>query len=176
MYLVLDDLARKIGLYLELGQSVVLIRDRQKDIDVLLDSVLDNNKNMYQFIKIDMSKLSTHLELSELIVSETYNILDDKNILDDFYDKEDDYRYLSYALELPETIAKQIGINIVFVINHLEAAINLDTDIKTMEMMRSFFQHQHNVIHIFTSTSDALMKNVFSNRNNPFFRFSDIIY
>jgi len=169
-------LVKKISIYFEMGQSVVIVQNTQYDLDEVIYSVISKNNDLYAFIKIDMQSLINHRTLSESIVKQVNNFLDDQDQLEDFYDKEDDYHFLSYALKMPELIAKNINKKIVFIINDLEAAYKLDTDIKTMDIMRSIFQHQNNVIHMFTSTNRSIEDNVFCNSTNPFFRFADIIY
>lgn len=166
-------LIRKVGIYLDMGQNIVLIKDAQKDVDMIIRAVLEEKKDTHKVIKIDMLKMSSHRDISDLIVNQVNEFLDQDQTVEEFYDKEDAYRYLCHAVELPEKIAKIINNKIIFIINELEHVADFDTDFKTEEVMRSYFQHQHNVIFVFTGTSKTLMKNVFQDIHAPFFRFAE---
>jgi len=165
-------LIRKIDIYLDMGQSIVLTMDSQKDVDRIIDEAIEEKMDAYKIIKIDMLKITTLQEISDSIVNQINTFLNQQEKVEEFYDKKDDYGYLCHALELPEKISKTINAKMIFIINELEHAVDFDTDFKVLEIMRSIFQHQHNVIHVFTGTSKTLMKNVFHDRRAPFFRFA----
>ncbi len=165
-------LIRKIGIYLDMGQGIVLTRDSQKDVDRIIDAAVEGKMDAHKIIKIDMLKMTTLQDISDSIVYQINTFLNEHDKVEEFYDKKDDYGYLCHALELPEKISKTINTKMIFIINELEYAANFDTDFKILEIMRSIFQHQHNVIYVFTGTSKTLIRNVFHDRHAPFFRFA----
>lgn len=168
-----QNLIRKVGKYLDMGQSIVLIKDTQKGVDMIISAALEEKKDTHKIIKIDILKMSSHKDISDSIVNQVNEFLEQDQKAEEFYDKEDAYRYLCHAVELPEKIAKIINNKIIFIINALEHVADFDTDFKTEEVMRSYFQHQHNVKFVFTGTSKTLMRNVFQDIHAPFFRFAE---
>jgi len=165
-------LIEKVGIYLDMNQSIVLTMDDPGHISTIIDAAIKDKKDTHRAIKIDMLKMSTLKDIADSIMDQTNTFLDQGQNIEEFYDKNDDYKYLCYALELPEEVAKTINFKIIFIIDELEHVASFETDIKIQEIMRSVFQHQHNVVHIFTGTSKTLMRNVFHDRHAPFFRFA----
>jgi len=140
--------------------------------NTIIDAAIKDKKDTHKAIKIDMLKMSTLKDIADSIIDQTNTFMDQGQSIEEFYDKDDDYKYLCYALEFPEEIAITISFKIIFIINELEHVTSFETDIRIQEIMRSVFRHQHNVVHIFTGTSETLMQNVFLDRHAPFFKFA----
>lgn len=82
---------------------------------------------------------------------------------------------LRHALELPERIAKKLGINILFAIDELGEIKNLKEYNKILSLMRSVFQEAERVNFIFAGSQYSLMNYIFTDKNSPFFRFAEVI-
>jgi hypothetical protein len=75
---------------------------------------------------------------------------------------------LSSLLELPQTIARDRKRRVVLVLDEFQQVIELDTHLPAL--LRSIFQTQSEVAHIFLGSRQHLMQEVFTDRNQPLYR------
>lgn len=79
-------------------------------------------------------------------------------------------------LQLPETLAKDKGINIIVCIDEFQQ-LALLPEWKQMEgFMRSVWQQQEDVTYCLYGSKRHMMMDIFNNSNNPFYRFGQVFY
>jgi hypothetical protein len=79
-------------------------------------------------------------------------------------------------LNLPEVIAKKKKFNFVIGLDEFQNIANF-SDYKNLEKnMRAVWQKQKHVTYCIYGSKRHMMKEIFDNSSNPFYRFGDIIY
>lgn len=89
-------------------------------------------------------------------------------------DKSDD-ELLEFAFNLPETIAKKLDIDIVFIVDELGEITKFNKSDSLLQKMRSIFQLQTRVAFVFAGSQYHLMQKLFSSSNSAFFRFATVL-
>jgi len=97
------------------------------------------------------------------------------NITLELAEKGDDDALLKHAFELPQKIAKKLGVKILFTIDELGEIKNLKEHDKILALMRSIFQDSDEIDFIFAGSQYSLMNHIFTDKNSPFFRFAEIV-
>lgn len=82
--------------------------------------------------------------------------------------KTDAESLLSSLLELPQTVAQERGRRVVLVLDEFQQVVELDAHLPAL--LRSVFQTQTEVAHIFLGSRQHLMQQVFTQRNQPLYR------
>lgn len=85
-------------------------------------------------------------------------------------DTRDIDRVVESLLELPARIAADRGRRVVLVFDEFQEVIALDANLPAV--MRSIFQLQTEVAHIFLGSHQHLMRRVFTDRNQPMYRMA----
>jgi len=85
------------------------------------------------------------------------------------HDMSDSYRMLDSALELFSD--KKVTGEVVIWLDNFTQILKMKKADTLCNMFRGKFQHQGNVVHIFTSDEKDAINEIFSNRKNPFFCF-----
>jgi hypothetical protein len=85
------------------------------------------------------------------------------------YDIGDSYQMLDSALELFSD--KKVTGEVVMWLDNFTQIFKMKEADTLCNMLRGKFQHQDNVVHIFTSYEKDVINEIFSNPKNPFFCF-----
>lgn len=79
-------------------------------------------------------------------------------------------------LSLPQKIAEQRGLQIIVCIDEFQKLAELPEWNQMEGLMRSVWQHQHDVNYCLYGSKRHMMMNIFSNSNKPFYRFGQTLY
>jgi AAA+ ATPase superfamily predicted ATPase len=77
---------------------------------------------------------------------------------------------IEQLLELPETIARERDKRVVIVFDEFQAVLDLDATLPAL--MRSVFQRQDHVAHVFLGSRQRLLRRVFAERPQPLYRLA----
>ena len=76
---------------------------------------------------------------------------------------------LADSLELPEIIARNVRKRIVIVFDEFQEVRRISSELE--RKMRGIFQHHQNVTYIFIGSQESMIREIFQNRKNPFYKF-----
>lgn len=76
---------------------------------------------------------------------------------------------LSDSLELPETIAKNMGKKIVIVFDEFQEIRRISPMLE--RKMRGIFQYHQNITYVFIGSQESMIREIFQNKKNPFYKF-----
>lgn len=80
------------------------------------------------------------------------------------------------VLQLPEQISIDKGLHIIVCIDEFQQLSYLPNWKKMEATMRSIWQHQHHTNYCLYGSKRHMMMDIFSNSNNPFYRFGQVLY
>jgi len=161
-----EKLWKKLDIYLlEFHQSSILLSDDSSDHRQFLENYCWHLKTSQKVAYIDFSETSTIEELAE-VFRKQYTMLFDN--IPEYYNNEEPIE-LNRAVELFSEINEDEPIYI-WMDNFTLVDGWRDSEI-VYQILRSIFQHQQNVVHIFVSINTKTCHQIFSNYDNPFFRF-----
>ena len=80
------------------------------------------------------------------------------------------------VLQLPEQISIDKGLHIIVCIDEFQQLSYLPNWKKMEATMRSVWQHQHHANYCLYGSKRHMMMDIFSNSNNPFYRFGQVLY
>ncbi|MBU2436126.1 MAG: ATP-binding protein [Candidatus Omnitrophica bacterium] len=73
------------------------------------------------------------------------------------------------SLQLPETIAKSIKKRIVIVFDEFQEIRRISPNLE--KKMRGIFQYHQNITYVFIGSQESMIREIFQNKNNPFYKF-----
>lgn len=135
----------------------------------LINSCLENRTGMRRTLDVLKSHAKALADTAKLAVK-----LEDLQIsVDLFHTDSDEAAVLNYALDLPETIATRDGKNMVVMFDEFQDITQIaGNDI--YKKMRSHFQNHRRVSYLFLGSKEGMMKTLFGNRREAFYRFATI--
>ena len=80
------------------------------------------------------------------------------------------------VLQLPEQISIDKGVHIIVCIDEFQQLSYFPNWKKMEATMRSVWQHQHHANYCLYGSKRHMMMDIFSNSNNPFYRFGQVLY
>ncbi|MGB9826106.1 MAG: AAA family ATPase [Desulfofundulus sp.] len=87
----------------------------------------------------------------------------------------DENALLDYALDLAEILAVRDGRNMVVLFDEFQDASRVVGQDEIYKKMRSHFQSHKNVSYLFLGSKEGIMKTLFGNRKEAFYRFAVIL-
>jgi len=85
-----------------------------------------------------------------------------------------DDELLTYALQLPEILAKKDKKHIVVVFDEFQEIIRIAGE-DILKIMRSYFQRQEGVAYLFLGSKEGMMNTIFADKRQAFYRFATIL-
>lgn len=79
-------------------------------------------------------------------------------------------------LNMPQKIAEQKGIHIILCIDEFQRLAEFPEWSRIEGMLRSVWQHQHDVTYCLYGSKRHMITDIFTNSNKPFYHFSQILY
>ena len=76
---------------------------------------------------------------------------------------------LSDSLQLPETIAKNMKKRIVIVFDEFQEIRRISSMLE--RKMRGIFQYHQNITYVFIGSQESMIREIFQNKKNPFYKF-----
>lgn len=130
----------------------------KKAIKDMKSGLLSFSKKLSSIVKIDISLLQ--LDGFEKFFS-TKDINEDE--------------YLLYAFEFCEILSAACNKKAIIFIDEFGEISKFDKDNNLLKQLRSIIQLQKNTTYIFAGSQASLMKNIFLNKDEPFFKFAIIL-
>lgn len=172
------------------GQSVILISPRRYGKTSLIMNIV--NKIKYPCIKIDMQLITDELDFANNFLKKVLSLnkfekikyflknlriqpaLQYNNITDEisivFNPGERDVPiYIEDALFLPQKVAEKIKKRIIIIFDEFQEVRRISNNLE--KKMRSIFQYHKNVSFVFIGSQEHMIRDIFENRNNPFYKF-----
>lgn len=187
------------------GQSVIIVSPRKYGKTSLIIEILKRlRKEGFFTAELDLFGISSKRELAEQIVDkvllnrrgwikglllklkegitkalkqvELKSVIGEFEFILGFSDpkvSEDDL--LSESFDFPQKFAEKYRGNIVFSYDEFQDVLKLDGEI-LVKKMRAKFQRHPDVSYIFAGSQETLMKNLFTDSKEAFYKFGRIIY
>ena len=134
--------------YAAAGMYGIIEKLRSGSLEVLSTII-----NYLASMKLTMSDIS--LEFTEKLIKEG-----------------DGYKLLSHALDLPNIFAQKLGVKFLFTIDEFGEIDKLQSKNELLDLIRSTFQKQDEVVFLFAGSQYALMTKIFKDKNSSFFKFA----
>jgi len=172
------------------GQSIILVSPRRYGKTSLIINTV--NKLKLPWIKIDMQLITDELDLSNNLIRKVLSLSKFEKIK--HYLKELRIQpavqydpateeisvvfnpgernikvYLEDALELPQKVAKKISKRIIVIFDEFQEVRRISKGLE--KKMRAVFQHHREVSYIFIGSQEHMVRDIFENKNNPFYKF-----
>ncbi|SFV64287.1 hypothetical protein MNB_SM-4-1680 [hydrothermal vent metagenome] len=106
--------------------------------------------------------LSLKLTIDDISIETTGRLLSER----------DEDKLLSYALELPNTIAQKLTTKFLFIIDEFGEIDKLQSKNELIDTMRTIFQKQEHVTFLFAGSQYALMSKIFTDKLSAFHKFT----
>lgn len=187
--------------YIEQNQSFMIKAPRRFGKTSIVMHLLQNKKE-YDFVYVDIKRVSTLRSLANQIINSAYSLSSIDNFiyrvknsmfeliksvqkvkLDDIaevtikmYEKEslDDVEYFLHSLDVMNSIAKKRDINVKFAFDEFQDILKIaSTDI--LDKSRSVMQHHNCITYIFLGSIETIMTKIFEHKSSPFFHFATIV-
>lgn len=175
---------------IESGQNVVLISQRRYGKSSMVNKAINSMK--IRSIRLDLEIISDELDLAntyagKALALSTFEKF--KNCLKSLKiqpsveykpgtgdisvsfspDAGDKTAAIAESLELPEMIAKAQGERIVVVFDEFQEIRRISKDLE--KKMRGIFQAHQNVSYIFVGSQESMIRDIFQEKKNPFYKF-----
>lgn len=148
------------------------VSSKRELAEQIVDKVLLNKKGwikgLLQKLKEGVSRALKHLELKSAVGEFEF-------ILDFTDPKVDEGALLDNALEFPQIFAQKNRKHFVFSYDEFQDVLKLDGDI-LIKKMRATFQKHTEVAYIFAGSQESLMRNLFTDAKQAFYKFGRIFY
>ncbi len=187
--------------YIEENQSFMIKAPRRFGKTSIIKHLLESNPS-YEFVYIDIKRVSTIKSLANNIINEAYKIsaIDNflykvKNSMFDLlkslqkfkidniaeitikmYEKDDidEVEYFLHSLDVMNTIAIKKNINIKFVLDEFQDILKISSN-DVLDKSRSVMQHHKNITYIFLGSIETIMTKIFEKKSSAFFHFASIV-
>ena len=184
------DEIKQITSDIKANQHIILISPRRYGKSSLINRVIEKNKIISFHIdlelitdEIDLANFYVRKALSlsrfekikyylkNLRVQPSIQIQPGENEVSVSFSAEDKNvsTLLSDSLELPEIIAKNMKKKIAIVFDEFQEIRRISPVLE--KKMRGIFQHHQNVTYIFIGSQESMIREIFQDRNNPFYKF-----
>jgi len=187
--------------YIDQNQSFMIKAPRRFGKTSIVKHLLEN-KREYEFVYIDIKRVSTLTSLANQIIDSAYKISTIDNFLykvknsmfdllkyvqkikiDDIaevtikmYEKDeiDEIEYFLHSLDVMNRIAIKKDINIKFALDEFQDILKISSE-DILNKARSVIQHHTNVTYIFLGSIETIMTKIFEHKSSPFFHFATIV-
>ena len=190
---------------LQSGQNVIVISPRRFGKSSLVKRALREVRSSVLSTYIDLGEVSTKQRLVEVMAQRMHEDLETRSaaarrkLADVIRSLHPNLRYtvddtgarwslhptvgkagakdvddaLAALLTLPATVARQRGKRVALVLDEFQECVEIDENLP--RVMRSIFQHQGDVCHVFLGSKQHLMKRVFNDKNQPMYRIGKVM-
>lgn len=185
-----EDEIREISEEIASGQSIVLISPRRYGkTSVVINTI---NKIKYPFIKIDMNLITDEIDLGNTLIRKLFSLSKfekikyflkklriqpaiqfdpNSNEISIVFNpgEKNSSIYLEDALEMSQNIAKSLKKRIVVIFDEFQDIRRISGNLE--KKMRSIFQYHKDVSYIFIGSQEHMIRDIFENKSNPFYKF-----
>ena len=187
--------------YIDQNQSFMIKAPRRFGKTSIVKHLLENKKE-YEFVYLDIKRVSSLKTLADKIIDNAYKIsaIDNflykiKNSLFDLLksvqkvkvddiaeitikmnEKEDidEIEYFLHSLDVMNSIAIKKDINIKFVMDEFQDILKISSK-DILDKSRSVMQHHTNITYIFLGSIETIMTKIFEHKSSAFFHFATIV-
>jgi len=187
--------------YIDQNQSFMIKAPRRFGKTSIVKHLLEDKKE-YEFIYIDIKRVSSLKSLANKIIDSAYKISAIDNFLykaknsmfelvkslqkikiDDIaevtirmFEKNDldEVEYFLHSLDVVNTIAVKKDINIKFALDEFQDILKITSN-DILDKARSVMQHHNNITYIFLGSIESIMTKIFEHKVSPFFHFATIV-
>lgn len=166
----------------EFGQGTVIVKvHKNKEEQQFIEAFRQHLSRSHKVLYINFAKVNNMRDIAKMILAQVHLLFEDciDKELDDslmFWEQEDDHRFLDAVLKAPQMIIENSQLStIVFWSENYTEVLKLEESDAICAMMRSVFQMQQDVVHLFTSDSLDQANKIFMDYHKPFFRFVRIL-
>jgi len=187
--------------YIEQNQSFMIKAPRRFGKTSIVKHLLED-KEEYEFIYIDVKRVSSLLSLANKIIDCAYKVSSIDNFLykvknsmfdliksiqkiklDDIAEitikmsqenDKDEVEYFLHSLDVVNSIAIKKGINIKLAFDEFQDILKI-ASIDILDKSRSVMQHHNNITYIFLGSIESIMTKIFEHRTSAFFHFATIV-
>jgi hypothetical protein len=187
--------------YIDQNQSFMIKAPRRFGKTSIVKHLLEDKKE-YEFVYIDVNRMSSLKSLANGIINKAYKISKIDNFLyklknsmfdliksiqaikiDDIaevtikmYEKDDldEIEYFLHSLDVLNAIGLKKDINIKFALDEFQDILKISSK-DVLNKARSVMQHHNNITYIFLGSIETIMTKIFEQKSSPFFHFATII-
>ncbi len=187
--------------YIEQNQSFMIKAPRRFGKTSIVKHLLEN-KDEYEFIYIDVKRVSSLKSLANKIIDSAYKISSIDNFLykaknsmfdliksiqniklDDIAEVTikisqenniDEVEYFLHSLDVVNSIAIKKNINIKLAFDEFQDILKIASP-DILDKSRSVMQHHNNVTYIFLGSIESIMTKIFEHKTSAFFHFATIV-
>lgn len=172
------------------GQNVILISPRRYGKTSIVINAVSKIKLL--FIKIDMNLITDEVDLGNVLIRKLFSLSkfekikhflknlrvqpaiqfdpNSNEVSVAFNQSEKDATvYLEDALEMPQNVAKNMKKRIIVIFDEFQDIRRISKNIE--KKMRSIFQYHKDVSYVFIGSQEHMIRDIFENKSNPFYRF-----
>ena len=162
---------QQLDIYItEFKQGIVLIGNNLSDHQKFMENYRKNLHDRKKMAYVNFAKVVDIRSLAECFIEQYSQLFEEVPV---YYDPSDELGLLNFSVELFSKIDDQEH-TIIWLDNFTEVRKWKDADY-VYRILRGTFQHQENIVHVFTSHNIKEVHSIFSNYNNPFFHFAAYI-
>lgn len=162
---------RELDIYLnEFRQSVIILYEDTREQKKFIHDFKTYLQTKQKIAYIDFSETSDAKSLALQFIQQ-YILLFGKTPEYDVMDE--DYRLLDFSLKLFSHISNSE--EIVFWLDNFTEITNMKEADWLCGALRGTFQHQENIVHVFTATDKNAANEIFADYDKPFFHFAKFI-
>jgi AAA+ ATPase superfamily predicted ATPase len=187
--------------YIDQNQSFMIKAPRRFGKTSIIKHLLEDKKE-YEFVYVDIKRVSTLTSLANQIIDSAYRISAIDNFLyrvknsmfellksiqqvklDDIaeitiklyeQDSIDQTEYFLHSLDAMNSIASKKNINVKFALDEFQDIIKISSN-DILNKSRSVMQHHDNITYIFLGSIETIMTKIFEHKSSPFFHFATIV-
>lgn len=174
---------KRLKTFLGNGINVMLISPRRWGksslVKATMKEILQENKNV-RICFVDAFKITSEADFYNAYATAVFNGVSSSFEKGNALEVDLGYKPLSRSAEdilnLPETIARQRGLQVIVCIDEFQNLANLSEWKRIEGLLRSVWQqHQHTTYCLYGSKRH-MMLDIFNNSSNPFYRFGQVMY
>lgn len=185
-----EDEIKEISEEIVSGQSIILISPRRYGKTSLVINTLSKIK--YPYVKIDMHLITDEVDLGNTLIRKLFSLSKFEKIKHflknlriqpaiQFDPNSNEVSivfnpgeknisiYLEDALEMSQNVAKGMKRRIVVVFDEFQEIRRISENLE--KKMRSIFQYHKDVSYIFIGSQEHVIRDIFENKSNPFYKF-----
>ena len=159
---------QQLDIYItEFKQGVVVIGNDMSDHREFIEEYRKNLQDREKISYVNFAKVSDIRSLAECFIEQYSQLFEEAPV---YYDPSDELGLLSFSVELFSKISEQEHA-IIWLDNFTDVRKWQNTDY-IYKILRGTFQHQENIVHVFTSQNIKEVYSIFADYDNPFFHFA----
>jgi hypothetical protein len=147
------------------------LSDKRELAISLINACLENRTGIRKMLDLLKDRARTIAGMTKLMVK----LKDLEFSFDLIREDSDDNAILEYALDLAEILADRDKKSMAVLFDEFQDASRMDGHADIYKKMRSHFQNHKNVSYLFLGSKEGMMKTLFADRKEAFYRFATVL-